>query len=295
MHADPDDRHVASAAGEPGGLKLPLAAQLTAFMEDVLPSIAARDPGVFDVPAEPTARSVVREVHSVDAWRAAAARLCTAVRTQLTAAPQRIDREDFRHFTHSEPAIDYSVEGGRIRWKITSYCDVDWRSAAELMFRQAYGWPPLDDSHPAHSIEAVQRHLLAGATDDVWYYNEYIAMLPAPADDEPEFVKMMLDPAAWRQRIESNRTLSDAQRQVQLQKLTAPRPGGYFQLVIHNALVHVISALANNRFDEIRPYIDHSEFPGRYSDLVPRYLFANLLAKVQTIQEHCPHALRHDR
>jgi hypothetical protein len=57
--------------------------------------------------------------------------------------------------------------------------------------------------------------------------------------------------------------------------------------------LHVIGALANNRFDEIRPYIFHLEFPGRYSDLVPHYLFANLLAKAHTIQKHCPNKCKY--
>ena len=48
------------------------------------------------------------------------------------------------------------------------------------------------------------------------YYNEYIAMLAALADDEPEFVKGMLDAEAWGRRIESNSAISDETRARQL-------------------------------------------------------------------------------
>jgi hypothetical protein len=270
-----------------------LTGQLTQFIDDLLPSIALRDPGVFIVPIEPDARSYAHRLRSLDEWTAAARRLRGVVSAELTPMPRTMDMGYFRRFTHSEPSIDYTVEDGRIHWKISCYSEIDWLSAAHMMFRGRHGWPPQDASHPGFSIEATKRFLLAGSTEDSCYYNEYIWMLAALADSEPDFVKTMLDPEAWRQRIESNPTYSDERRKRELHRLTAPIPGGYFRMVIHNALLHVIGALANNRFDEIRPYIFHQEFPGRYSDLVPHYLFANLLAKAHTIQKHCPNRCKY--
>ena len=201
--------------------------------------------------------------------------------------PRRVELRDFRRFTHSEPSIDYTVENGRIHWKISCYSEIDWLSAAYTTFRAGFGWPPKDESHPGYSIEASKRFLLDGSTDDVGYYNEYIAILAALADGEPAFVKGMLDPGAWQERIESNPKLSDEERPRQLQRLIAPVPRGYFRLVMHNALLHVIGALANNRFGELASYIEHPEFVGRYSPLVPHYLYANLLAKSHVIGKHC--------
>ena len=57
--------------------------------------------------------------------------------------------------------------------------------------------------------------------------------------------------------------------------------------VVNNALVHVISALANNNFSEIRAYLDHPEFLGQSTSLVPRNLLAVLCAKVYVRQQLC--------
>ncbi len=262
--------------------------QITGLIDNLLPAIAKRDPDIFTAHLEPDSHGWTKKLRTIDEWTSAASRLRGILKAKLTPLPRALNPSEFNRFTWGEPSIDYTVENSQIHWRISCYGDVDWLSAAHTMFRGRFGWPPTDDSHPGHSVEATKRWLMAGSTDDIAYYNDYISLLAALADGEPEFVKGMLDPDVWRERIESKPVLSDDERECQPKKLTAPIPGGLFRRVIHNALLHVTGALANNRFDEIRPYIDHPEFAGSYTPLVPHYLFANLLAKVHTIQKHGP-------
>ena len=59
----------------------------------------------------------------------------------------------------------------------------------------------------------------------------------------------------------------------------------YFEHVVNNALLHVLASLANNHFMLIRDYFDHPCIMGRYTRLMPHYLFAVLFQKVSILRQ----------
>jgi hypothetical protein len=104
------------------------------------------------------------------------------------------------------------------------------------------------------------------------------------ADREPGFAWQLLDVDDWQKRAAAVRFASDVHRQ----DSDVER---HLTNLIHNAVVHVIGALANlanNHFSEINAYLDHPAFVGQSTRLVPRYLMAVLCGKVFVLQQLCP-------
>ena len=60
---------------------------------------------------------------------------------------------------------------------------------------------------------------------------------------------------------------------------------GYFRRVLNNALLHVIAALACNRFEAVLDLLDHPNLTGYYTSMIPHYLLAVLVEKVQVLYE----------
>jgi hypothetical protein len=58
----------------------------------------------------------------------------------------------------------------------------------------------------------------------------------------------------------------------------------FFRHVLNNALLHVMAALANNHFEVIFDLLDHPSLIGGYTRLMPHYLFAVLLEKVDVLR-----------
>ena len=85
--------------------------------------------------------------------------------------------------------------------------------------------------------------------------------LPFIADVDPAFAKKALDLDTWGK--------------------THP----CLEHVVNNALLHVLASLANNHFMLIRDYLDHPCLFGRYTRLMPHYMFAVLFQKVSILRQ----------
>jgi hypothetical protein len=48
--------------------------------------------------------------------------------------------------------------------------------------------------------------------------------------------------------------------------------------------LHVLAAMANNHFGDIADLLEHPSLVGRYTRLMPHYLFAVLLEKVEVLR-----------
>jgi hypothetical protein len=259
--------------------------EISEFIDGLLPAIAARDPEIFTAHLQSDPMPWTKRLRTIGEWQSAARTLRGVLNAELTPIPRVLELKQFKRFIWAEPSIDYAVDEDRIRWQITCFAVADWLTAAHMYFRRVFGWPPKDESHPGFSIDATKRWFLVQPAQDSYLWNALTGVLPSVASHDPDFAMRMLDTDEWRRRIESNSALSPSQRHDELGAVSGSL---MFRNVIHNALVHVIAALANNRFTEIGRFIDHPEFSGRYTPLVPHYLFANLLAKVHTLQQLCP-------
>jgi hypothetical protein len=61
--------------------------------------------------------------------------------------------------------------------------------------------------------------------------------------------------------------------------------GLWFAHCLNNALLHVLGALANNHFGKIEEFLGHPFLVGRYTHLMPHYLFAVLFGKVVILRQ----------
>jgi hypothetical protein len=112
-------------------------------------------------------------------------------------------------------------------------------------------------------------------------FNALCIVLPFIADADPDFARMALTPETWHNLVLANRDLTEAARARQLEWANGP----WFAGVLNNALLHVFGALANNHFLLIEDYLDHPHLDGRYTHLMPHYLFAVLFEKVAILRE----------
>lgn len=258
-------------------------AEIREFKEHLLPGIAASDPDLFTAQLNPDPKPWTERLRTLDEWQNAAGQLRQILESQLSQAPRTLDITAFERFMWSKPSVDYTIEEHRIHWQISCYAKVDWLSAVHTYFRQDFGWPPKDENHPGYSVEATKHWLLAGSVQSTQLWNALTAgVLPAVADHDPAFAKRLLSWEDWWLRIATNPTLSESERDAELDGVCNKLP---FKLVLHNALLHVIGSLANNHFMEIRPLLAQPEFVGRYGPLIPHYLLANLFGKVRVLTD----------
>lgn len=255
-------------------------AELDELDEHLLPEMAARDPEVFPSQVKADAPPWTEKLQCLAAWKAAVRQLRGCLVASRTAPSRILDAADFLAFMEWEPSSTYEIGVFEIRWKLSCFATLDWKEACGENFGLSKAGGPFDPDFPTRSINAVKRWMLAGSTQDVKLYNPLCVLLPAIADQDPNFARMILDARIWRTRILANAALTEDERRKELSRLD-----GYFGYVLNNALLHVVAALANNHFMKIRLFLDCPDISGRYTPHLPRYLFAILFAKVRVLSD----------
>ena len=155
----------------------------------------------------------------------------------------------------------YSLSYSGIRWKIGMFCDMS------ITLLKGYRPPCSGDGDNVTeadfwaAIPAIEAWLLSLGTMDGRLWNPLCMTLPFIADVDPAFAKKALDLNTWG------------------------KIHPYFEHVVNNALLHVLASLANNHFMLIRDYLDHPCLMGRYTRLMPHYLFAVLFQKVSILRQ----------
>ena len=261
--------------------------EIDEFQNYLLPEVAAHDPRLFATQHESAAPRWTDRYRSLSEWQAAAGSLRGVLAAELTALPRTFNFTWFQQFMWAEPNINYVIENDRIRWQIACFGSLDWA--------QLVNWTVLpDECRPrnsedtARSVEAMKRWLRTGSPHNLVLWDCLVGVLPMIADREPDFAWNLLDLDDWRKRAEAVRFASDVRR-------TDSDVERHLTNVIHNAVIHVIGALANNHFSEVKAYLDHPAFVGQSARLVPRYLMAVLCGKVYVLQKLCPNTSITDR
>lgn len=248
--------------------------EIAVFREECLPAML--DESLERPHEEGAARSAS---DSLSAWQAATCRLADMLRSPGAA----IHREIFGELVN-DATTSWRSQSGRIRWRIELFVPFDgallyWYPASKEereRLSDCIEWPT------EHRLE-IEAHLLglyAGRVDgdirevECALWNALCMVLPWIADVDPAFAKLALDKENWRNLALTNHALTHEQRQERLRLID-----GYFGRVLNNALLHVLGALANNHFFEIRGYLNHPNVRGSYTYHMPYYLFTVLYEK----------------
>jgi hypothetical protein len=246
-------------------------------------------PAMLGGTTEAQLRQQTRATDSLSAWQDAARRLAKALSNE---AP--LHAEAFREFgidgrefvNHSASA--WRFQAGRIRWRIRLFIGFDgallWYPAQkeeQQRLSASADWP----TEHRIEIEAGLLNVGAGGQCDAMVAictlgNAFCFVLPWIADVDPPFAKMALDKETWRTLLVTNHALSASERDERLRIID----GRIFGHMLNNALLHVLGALANNHFLEIREYLRHPNLRGGYTYHMPRYLFTVLFEKVAVLR-----------
>lgn len=225
---------------------------------------------------------------SLSRWREAACRLADGLPLRPGEGGP-LHRESFREFMFMAATTSWRCEGDRIRWRIELFTAFDdalvWYPAPkeeqERLLASA-DWPR------EHRIE-IEAGLLSvfargGQREPLvevcMVGNALCLVLPWLADVDPAFAKLALDKETWRTLVATNHALAANERNERLRVID----GLAFGHILNNALLHVLGALANNHFFEIREHLHHPNLRGGYTYHFPYYLFTVLFEKVAALR-----------
>jgi len=249
--------------------------ELVCFREECLP--------VFLLPDIMSPLRFEEPERSLRQWREAVDRLLDALPIDPdragNAPPKRANFEDFlipMSGTHA-----HTVVGGQIAWRFDLH--MGWEYGAEqvlsLLDSRTPGPDPLEELR--RNLSEVKRRLMALPVDDCHLYNLLCYSLPPIANLDPSFARLALDEETYRSIVLTDPSLDAETREGRLRAVDGP----YFHHVLNNALLHVLGALACNHFEVVRDLIDHPDIEGRYTSLMPKYLFSVLFEKVSLLCE----------
>ncbi len=268
--------------------------ELTAFRDQLLPALLgpceayledrARDPSRW-----PPVEQIEKSVRTLRNWQLAVNRLLDALPlTKLGAAEPEPDWSEYKEFLwHPASASSHLVRQGRIVWRIELF--ITWDDGLAYMLdksgaastREAQEPGPecsFDELH--RRLPEVKRWFLALPVDGSVLLNALSFVLAPVSDLDPAFAKLALDLDTWRSIVRTDQTLDEATRSQRLGAIDC----GDLPHAINNALLHVLAALANNRFGVIADFLDHPCLSGVYTGLISHYIFAVLLEKVKSLR-----------
>jgi hypothetical protein len=210
-------------------------------------------------------------------WRRATVRLSDALPLgPLRADAPTVARQDFNQFLFQEATPAFDFADGRIIWRIGLFVDHACARAYCPLLADLRDDAPVNFDEGRALLPEVRRWLLGLSVTSDRLWNSLCSVLPAIADLDPAFVKFALDPQTWRTLVLADRKVEKEEKEERLKFLD----GYWFGHVLNNALLHVLGALASNRFLAIGDYLDHRHLRGSYTHLMPHYLFAVLFEKV---------------
>ena len=195
--------------------------------------------------------------HLLSSWQEAITKVGGAL--PLPGDTTTLDPAEYKDFMFCEGTPGYSLSNNNIRWKIGMICDL----GTALLFgpRLPEKNDNLTEAEFWAAIPEIEAWFLSLDPMDGRLWNPLCMTLPFIADVDPAFAKKALDLETWGK--------------------TNP----IFEHVVNNALLHVLASLANNHFMLIRDYLDHPCLMGRYTRLMPHYLFAVLFQKVSILRQ----------
>jgi len=207
-------------------------------------------------------------------WQKAACRLAKLLPVgPLPANSRRISREDFLDFLFQAPTPAFRIGGGRIIWEIGLF--MGRQLVQELLQKRNL---PVPIENLPTGLAELGRWLLRQLID-YKLTDDLCSLLPFLADADPAFAKLILDPETWRKIALAEH--DEDERTDWLEYVE----GLWFAHCLNNALLHVLGALANNHFEKIEAFLGHPFLVGRYTHLMPHYVFAVLVEKVTILRQ----------
>lgn len=217
-------------------------------------------------------------------WQSAVTSLADFLPINSNTSKPNAEHFDSFMFTKATPNFTVSVRG--LRWKISLFIPVDWKCDDFWpQFLPAQETAVDRERNFLDNLPQIKRRLMKLSVLDSDLLNGLSFLLPLIADVDPAFVKLAMDPQTWRTLVESNADLTESDRRKMLESIEH----GHFRHATNNALLHVFAGLGNNRFLELRDYLDHPCLYGSYAGLMPHYLFALLFQKVSILHDLCHH------
>jgi hypothetical protein len=257
--------------------------ELVAFRDRLLPVFFEPDGAHhWTLPGQPRDKIEII-ANPLRDWRQAVCRLLDALPiSPLGDAELPLERSEYEPFLwQPASASSHVVREGRIVWRIELFIGWDWGSEdvlSRIAEGEERGPDPFGDLE--RRLPEAKRWLMSLPVDGSLLWNALSYALTPISDLDPAFAKLALDPETWRTIVHGDRTIDEATRSRRLQAID----GAWFTHVLNNALLHVLAALANNHFGVIADFLEHPSLVGRYTRLMPHYLFAVLLEKVEVLR-----------
>jgi hypothetical protein len=246
--------------------------ELVIFRDEYLPVLLDRPladsiPEVLWTPAS----------DQLSAWQQAVTRLGDLLPLSINdSRTASVNAKDFKDFMFQEASPSYSISDHGIHWWIGLFSNAE----SAICYLPHAEWHDVIKDHDfLAALPGIRKWLMGLTVNDCSLYNALCLVLPIFTDVDPPFVKLALDLDTWRTLVKTNAALSGEQQREALNTIDH----GYFRHVLNNALLHVLGSLANNHFMLIRDCLDHPCLFGRYTRLMPHYVFAVLFHKVSIL------------
>lgn|GEM_PF-4957495 len=270
-HRDTTDSIGEECGGGPLGidsdaLVAALRKELVTFKMELVPAFVSKTP-ITSIRREPAL--------SIADWQSAADNLLKALQDDA----MRSDRTDLS-VIDSHRLMRLMTRNGQAWWGaesplpfeiVSKYCPVLSLLDSERILT--------DHEHVGLLVPEIKSWMVGLPIRSLVLHNSLSLVLPLLVDHDLEFVLNATTSVFWRDQLRIGSSLSRrAQNRVQL-FLNGP----IFSHVLNNALLHVISAMANNQFVLIRRLVDHPNLQGNYTGLMLSKIFETLQSKYTTI------------
>jgi len=260
--------------------------ELIMFREECLPALLThRAQDMMPEFAAPRALASAVEVSSpLSQWCEGVSRMSEFLPIDGHDNPDADLREqDFKQFMFQRATPSFSSDGHRIVWDIKLFLVMD--SAHTLgLWPEFLEWSDSSDANMKGLIAQLPRVktwlMNLDVTNEFLCFNAICHFVALIADADPSFARLALDREPWQAMVRENPILSDEGKEERLAIIDAP----FFGHVLNNSMLHVLGALANNHFMQIRTWLDHPNLHGAYTGLMPHYLFAALFQKVRALR-----------
>jgi len=262
-------------------------AEIRVFRRDYLPVLAPRVP--IDSRWTYVGQRIGENWRPIQAWHEAIAVLSDALPLPTPARPlEYLNREALADFL--VPATsNVRVRPEGFDWEITIFATLNPCVKVRENLPQFDGYErvlaALEQGNEADLLTALKEWVVQQPGRRLSDWNLFGRGLPAIAYRDPGFAASILsrEPAPhWRcSAAEAESDLAGCAPEEHSAEVF------FLRHILHNTLLHVLAAVANNHFDWIRQFLQSPYLLGSYTELMPAYLFTTLHEKVGLMRQLC--------
>jgi hypothetical protein len=177
--------------------------------------------------------------------------------------------EDYAGLYRQARNPGFQIRDGQIVWEISIFMPV--RVADDPKLAAHFGGP-------YQHVGQIVDWLLLLPLDDGRLWKGLSILLPAVAMEDEERAEDLLTTEFWVNRLREDRNRiplkdshNDSEEFIQ---------SGCFRHIMNSSVLHVLAALANNRFSSIGRFLQLQTRYGHYTKLMPAFIFSVLCEKV---------------